>query len=175
MSKRKLTVALLGLFICSMLLLVPIQPVTQPQETSSSTFVIASWEFPDEYGQGIEGFEFFENSTGSWAQVGGYEGFEEPQVYDWNASVAIKLRCWTWFNSTLTGVSTTNEGKLYQRHNVTVTCAGTTIFSQQNFTWFYDDDTLDPPLWFYGYEVILNFLPVSGEIYTVTVTYEVFY
>ena len=93
----------------------------------------------------------------------------------WNASLFIKLRVYSWINSTFLNLSDTTEGKLYQQHNVTVTNQGNTIFHQQNISWFYDDDSIDPPMWFYGYEVVLNFLPVSGEIYIVTVTYEVYY
>ena len=154
---------------------IPQQPGTSELEKGTFHFVISSWDFPDNYGQGIEGFELFENSTGFWVQVGGYEGYEETLVYDWYANSSIKLRCWTWFNSTLTGASDTNDGKNFQQHRVNVSSLGESVFSQQNFTWFYDDDTLDPPLWFYGYEVVLNFLPLEGQIYTVTVTYEVWY
>ena len=151
-------------------------PQAKPQAKANPQFVISSWEYPDEYGQGIEGFEMLENSTGSWAQVGGLYSSSDTHAIEWNASLFIKLRCYTYFNSTLTGASDTDDGKNYQRHNITVTnFNGTILFSQQNFTWFYDDDSIDPPMWFYGYEVVLNFLPEEGQVYTVTVTYEVFY
>ena len=146
-----------------------------PITKNETQFTISSWAFPDEYGQGIEGFEVFENSTGAWVPVGGYEGYQEKLVYDWESNGSIKLRCWTWLNSTFMDVATTNEGKALQRHSVIVTNSVGTIFSQQNFTWFYDDDTIDPPLWFYGYEVVLNFLPLEGQVYTATVTYQLFY
>ena len=138
-------------------------------------FVLASWDYPDEYGQGIEAFEIAENSTGSWVQVGAARGYADSSTIDWNASLFIRLRCYTWFNSTLTGASTTNDGKNYQRHNIIVTNSSATVFSQVNFTYFYADDSIDPPMWYYGYEVVLNFLPVAGTIYTVTITYEVYY
>ena len=158
-----------------LVLLVMIGVSTIPPAKAQSQFVIAGWDYPDEYGQGIEAFEIFGNSTGSWVQVGGSYGYEDPQIYEWNASVAIKLRCYTWFNSTLTGAIDETDGKNYQQHNVIVTDFNGTVFSQQNFTWFYADDSIDPPMWFYGYEVVLNFLPEVGMIYTVTVTYEIWW
>lgn len=141
----------------------------------TASFVLAEWEFPDEYGQGIEVFDVFENSTGSWQNVGGPTMHDESGVFDWEVGVAIRLDVWTWFNSSLMGAETTNEGKLYQRHNVTVTSIDDTIvFSQQNFTYQYGDP-IDPPMFIYMYRVVLDFLPVAGERYTVTVGYEIFW
>jgi hypothetical protein len=169
---------ILTLLVC-MLVLVLVQPMnpepTKPAKENPK-FIISSWDFPDEYGQGIEGFEIFENSTGSWVQIGGEYTSDESLIFEWNVSVAIKLNCWTWFNSTLTGAATGAEGKNYQQHSVDVTQTnGTSVFSQQNFTYFYVDTGIDPPLWFYGYEIVLNFLPNYGETYTATVIYEVYW
>ena len=138
-------------------------------------FVLAEWDFPDEYGQGIDTITVYENSTGSWVSVGNYD-YDESSVLDWEAGVAIKLKVWTWFNSTLTGAGSTNEGKNYQRHNVTVTNAiDTIVFSQQNFTVVFYDYGEPSSMWYYDCEVVLNFLPDYGEIYTVSVVYEVFW
>ena len=164
-----------ALLVVSVLLVASIQPTT----AQKAQFVLASWDFPDEYGQGIEGIEIYENSTGFWVM---YDNplYDEETNFDWNESVGIKLRCYTWLNSTLVNVSTTNEGKLYQRHSVVVTTSDMfvagkhTVFSQQNFTWV-NDDPIDPPMWYYGYEVVLNFLPVGGAIYTITITYEIYW
>jgi hypothetical protein len=140
-----------------------------------ATFVIAGWDYPDEYGQGIEAYELYENSTGSWVLFGGSHGYEDSHTHEWNASLGIKIRFYTWFNSTLTGASTSNEGKLYQRHSIIVSDSSSTVFSQQNFTYFYSDTGIDPPMWYYGYEVVLNLIPIAGIIYTVVLTYEIFY
>jgi len=145
---------------------------------AKAQFIISSWAYPDEYGQGIEGFEIFENTTGSWVQATGLISPSSSSIINVNSSYAgysIKLRCWTWINSTFLGLSTTNEGKLVQKHNVTVRSQGDIIFSQQNFTWFYDSDAIDPPMWFYGYEVVLNFIFNQGQTYIATVEYEVYY
>ena len=141
---------------------------------AKAQFVLASWDYPDEYGQGIDLFGFYENSTGSWLSYG--DAYEPDQSYtiDWNNSVFIKLRCYAFFNSTLTGAIDVADGKNYLRHRVNVTSLGTSVFSQQNFT-YYSNSTILAPMWYYGYEVVLNFLPIGGEIYTVTVDYEIFY
>ena len=167
MKHGKTTIAIVvSIIICTMLV-VSIQP-------AKAQFVIASWDFPDEYGQGIDTITIFGNSTGSWVSVGNYE-YDEVSELEWTASVGIKLDVWTWFNSTLTGAGTTNEGKLLQQHNVIVTQGnGTIVFSQQNFTYsnvYTDAD----PMWYYLYYVVLNFLPVTGEIYIVAVTYEIWW
>lgn len=168
MTKKKISAILVT--VLTLLILTSSIPPARAQ------FVLSSWDFPDAYGQGIEGFEIFENSTGAWVQVGGYYGYEDSQVLEWNASVAIKLICYTWFNSTITGAGSGALGKNYQRHNVTVTnLSDVVVFSQQNFTYVSVDTATDPPMWLYGYSVVLNFLPESGQYYTVTVTYEVYW
>lgn len=154
--------------ILSVLLIASIPP-------AKARFVLASWEFDDGYGQGIDGIELYENSTGSWIQVGGYHNYTEGHIYDWEINVSIKIVCYTWFNSTLTDADSTADGQNYQQHNVSVTLSGDTVFSQQGFTYDSVDDTTDPPQWLYGYEVILNFIPTAGSYYTVTILYEVYY
>jgi len=167
----------LAVLLCLPLgLLVSIPQYTEENNKEPPKFIISGWSYPDEYGQGIESIEIFENSTGIWDQVNGGYGYEDNYAIEWNTSIAIKISVWTWFNSTLTGAIDENEGKNYQRHNVTVTNTnGTVVFSQNNFTYAYSDDSIDPPMWFYEYEIVLNFLPEMGEIYTATITYEVFY
>jgi len=145
----------------------------EPEQPAKTQFVLASWDFPDKYGQGMDTITIYGNSTGSWVAVGNYE-YDEPSTLDWNESVAIKLKVWSWFNSTLTGAVDTNDGKNYLRHSVIVTALGVTIFSQQNFTYSNVYPEADP-MWYYVYEVVLNFLPEVGQVYTITVTYEVFY
>ena len=172
MNHRK-KISVLVVLVVSMMLIVPIQP-------AKAQFVLASWAFPDEYGQGVDKISVYSNQTGSWV-LANWAGdasrdYDESSEFDWNASIFIRLNVWTWFNSTLTGAPSWEEGKKYQRHSVTVnTNNGTQIFSQQNFTFASCFPAINPPLWYYEYKVVLNFLPVSGEIYTVTIDYEIFY
>jgi len=175
LSKRRISaVVFIVLIMC--VLVVTIQPVR------SAKFVLASWDYPDEHGQGIHMFRFYENSTASWVAAPYYQDglpYFSLHSYDsytlnWSAGVAMKLRVYTSFNQTLVGVESTAEWQNYQRHSIVVTSAGQPIFSQQNFT-YYDVTEYGEDNYYYEYEVVLNFLPLDGLVYTVTVTYEVFY
>lgn len=168
-SSVSIKTTILILAVLSVLLIASIPP-------SRAGFVLASWDYPSEYGQGIEFFDVFENSSGSWQNVGGPVQWDESGIFEWGWAGSIKLAVWTWFNSSLMGASSINEGKLYHKHNVSVTqFNGSTVFSQQNFTYISGDNGIDPPLWLYRYEVILDFVLEAGEYYTVTVIYEVFW
>ncbi len=145
-------------------------------------FVLASWDFPDNFGQGIAGFKFYENSTEAWVAAPYYTDigefyylnyYETGYMLNWSAGVGFKLRVFSWLNVTLTGAEDVAEGKNYIQHNITVTNAGSVIFSQENLTYY--DCAWTPPLVVYEHDVILNFLPANGEIYVVTVIYEVYY
>jgi len=143
-------------------------------------FVLASWAFPDEYGQGVDKISVYSNDTGSWLPANwagdASRDYDESSEFDWNASIFIRLNVWTWFNSTLMGATDWEDGKNYHRHRVDVTTInGTVVFSQQNFTFANAFPAIDPPLWYYEYTVILNFLPLEFMIYTAIITYEVFY
>ena len=53
---------------------------------AKAQFTLAGWDYPDTYGQGIESIEVFENSTGSWVQVGGAYQYSDSQgdlTLDW--------------------------------------------------------------------------------------------
>ena len=169
-----------GIILVVFIMLIGLVPTTQ-----ATRFVLASWAFPDEYGQGIGGVSIYENSTGAWLYAPvvhgdgpfyGPVGPDLPHVYEWNASVGIKISFESYFNSTLTGVSDSTEGRNCLRHDVTVADnAGVQVFSQQNFTYLSVNDYTYDPIWIYDYEVILNFLSDHGQIYTVTVLYEIFW
>ena len=169
---KKTSALIVTLFVCMMLFVSTIPP-------TRAQFVLASWVFPDEYGQGVDKISVYSNQTGSWV-LANWAGdasrdYDESSEFDWNASIFIRLNVWTWFNSTLTGAADWEEGKNYHRHNVVVIGDGLTVFNQQNFTFANAFPAIDPPMWYYEYEVILEFLPLAGVIYVVTVTYEVFY
>ena len=170
-----------------LVVLVSVLLIATPTQTRSSKFVLSEWDQPDEYGQGIYLIRFYENSTGSWVAapwyyVGGaldglpYYALHPYDPYDlnWSEGVAMKLRVYTAFNQTQNGVGSTAEGQRYLRHNVTVTEASTIVFSQQNFT-YYDVTDGSPANYYYEYEVILNFLPIGGSVYSAIVTYEIFW
>lgn len=144
-------------------------------QPANAQFVIASWEYPDEYAQGIILIGIEENSSGSWVSIGPYYDHDDSYILNWTVGVAMRLECWTLLNSTLAGIASLAQGLPIQRHNVIVTDRdGDTVFSQQNFT-YVDSYDIDDPLYTYVYRVVLNFLPQHGEYYTVTVNYEIYY
>ena len=167
----------------SILMLSAVQTILVPNghiiHTVSHTqpkFSLASWTYPDAHGQGIDRFLIYTNHTGSWVEVGsGYYYHYDTCVLNWTVGWCIKLLCYTYMNGTLTGTSTVAQAKLVQRHSVVVTDGmGQTVFSKQNFT--YDDySPLWEGMWGFTYYVVLNFLPTYGQIYTATVSYEVFW
>lgn len=133
-------------------------------------FILASWDYPDEYGQGVYALRVYENSTGSWVSASGWIDYYETVVLEWEGEVAIKIKCLSTINATLTGASSSYAGRLYIRHNVTVTNSlDAVVFSKQNFTFLQDVD------YEYEHEVILNFLPLFAEHYTVSIICEIFY
>lgn len=175
MGHTRIKAIMLILALTMIVLFASSQPMNEPVIATNPKFVISSWAFPDEYGQGIDRIRVEENSTGSWVYAGIDVDATESSAFEWNASVAIKLRCWSWINNTLVGDVSDSALKNYQRHNVIVTqINGTIVFSQDNFTYsmyYYDED----PMFYFEYFVILNFLPEMGQVYTVNVSYEVFY
>ena len=187
--RNKIIAIVLVILTASILLIASVQsPGSIPTPQAKAQFIIASWNFPDEYGQGIEAFRVYENSTGDWVQVGfqpDYWNNTAGHVYEWNASVGIKLSCYTLFNQTFVGLDNEIVGQNYLRHSVTVTRPtvlpgeSPIVFSQQNFTYYsvttYSGTGPSSQLWYYEYYVILNFLPQEGIYYTATITYEIFY
>ena len=159
--------------VLSFMLLSAMIAVIQP---AKAQFVIADlWEYPDEYGQGIPRFRFYENSTGSWVEkystAGGFNPTNESLIIEWDVGVGIKLRVSVHLNSTLHGLGSIPEGLNIIRVNVTVTALGETVFSEQNLTWFNYGQI--GPIYSYNFDAVLNFSTNSG-IYNVIVTYEIF-
>ena len=180
---RKKIASVLIVFTVTVLLVASIPP-------ARAQFVLASWEYPDEYGQGIEGVNFFENSTGSWVAAPYYTHYypdwhdelgefyflnyyQDHYFLNWSAGVAMKLRVYSFMNSTISRATDLADGQNYIQHNVTVTHVRDIVFSQQNFT-YYDSDDLSAPMYYYEYEVVLNFLPAEGQVYMISLVYEIY-
>lgn len=141
---------------------------------TKAQFVI-SWDYPDEYGQGINRIRIYENSTGSWVFVEQSYYYDELIALEWELGIAIKIHCFSYLNSTLILADDANDGKNYFRHNVTVeNIADEVVYSKQNFT-YYDHSTEGDPIWMYEYRVVLDFLPLASETYYMTIFYEVYY
>ncbi len=178
---RKTTYAIL-LTILTLLVLVSTVPPARAQ------FVLAAWDFPGEYGQGIYGFFLRENSTGVFMPVGGPIILPSNScVFDWPANVAIGFDVRVYVNYTYIGLSEP-EGEAeynytaelhpalnYLRLNITVLCLGEIVFSQQNFTYSTQGGKIAGGVWYYAEECdITDFLPATGTVYTAIITYEVY-
>ena len=189
MTQRRIIAGLCVIGIIGILMIATLEPsvyhIEQDKPEKHVYFKLASWDYPDEYGQGIYMLKFYENSTASWVAapwyyVGGeLDGlpfyslhYYDPYTLNWSVGVAMKIRVYSLFNQTLVGVGSTAEGQNYLRHDVTVTTPSSTVFEQQNFTYY---DVTENGNYYYEYEVVLDFIPASGQIYTVLLTYEIYF
>ena len=151
----------------------PIQPAK-----ANPKFVLSTWDFPDEYGQGIYSITPDENSSVYYAHIESAPGFlystSENNSFVVDAGCSIRLDVRVLVNYTFLGVSDPDLLN-YIRLNVTVLSLGDTIFSIQNMTYDELGGDLGDGIWWYSFKDVLNFLTVEGQVYIATVTYEVYY
>ena len=140
------------------------------------TFVISSWDYPDEYGQGIYEIVLKQNISGSFQFVEGspvYPTDTRPYVIEPDGNLFLQV--YVYFNRSHAGIDNVlAQGLNVIRLNVTVYNEDILVFSQQNFTKDASSQAGDP-IWWLRYYVYLNFSPIAFSIYTTTITYEVFY
>jgi hypothetical protein len=160
--QKKVSAILIAIFVCALLVVTPVK----------AQFIVASWEYPDEYGQGISTIMLYED--------GDLEGFcnynNASNEFIISEGDNITLRVTTYINQTVVGVGTVEAGKAYIRHSIVIsTPSNSSFFSQQNFTYY--SGALVPPTnrIVYTYTVWLNVVWVAGTTYTATITFEVFY
>ena len=169
--RNKIFASIVILFTVTMLVSAPFLPVK-----ANPKFVIAI-DYPSPNGNGISDISAYVDSVYT-AKM--YMNPDEFPTWDVNTSlevevgVNITLAVFCWINGTDTGISSLAEGLNIMRHNVTVICNnGTTIFSQQNFTYITGADA-GAPMYFYRHDVILDFVPSYGGIYITIVTFEIY-
>jgi len=150
---------------------------------TNAQFIIASWDYPDEYGQGIRNVAIEQYIDGAWVGItvpsppqGYYYGpsaFNISTGGESNGSLWIAVQCF--LNATLCDISDIDDGPALIRHTITVsTSTNSSVFYQENFTLTYQTD-FAAPLYFYQYEVFTDFVPQDGTTYTAIITYEVLY
>jgi len=149
---------------------------------AKAQFILAAelWEWPDEYGQGIQ-YLFVSYSDGGdpFNDTIGYQFYEYAWFYDQdifelplNVNLTIDVFCW--LNRTMVNNATFEEGKNLIRHSINVSAFGVNVFSQQNFTYTDGTDANDP-MWFYKYTVTnINCFNTTGTTYTVTIRYDIY-
>ena len=144
---------------------------------AKAQFIIADYTYPSNNGNGIAYIHAYLDgafNASMYKNPDSYPGEEVTNPLEVESGVNITLAVFCWLNGTWAGIASLVEGKNVIRHSVTVSVTNrTTIFSQQDFTYIIGTDG-GAPMYFYRYDVILDFVPVMGEIYTVTVTYEIF-
>lgn len=160
MKKKIVSTVFIVACISLMLVVIP--------QAKGVQFYLATWSYPDEYGQGIHTWYADSNATGSWVTFEAANYLESTGPIPWNVSQAIRIMVWASMNRTLLGLNDTDVGKNHIQHNVTVTDQwDIEVFSQQNFT--FDYVAVEGEMYWYRHVVILNFLPLEGEFYTVTI------
>lgn len=146
-------------------------------------FIISSWEYPDEYGQGIEVVWPYENSTGSWVPLHdpAFVFWYEETLFEVNATGnnALKIGVSANINHTLFDFGPDKadnaSARAIMRVGIEVSNSSDIVFSLSNMTWdgsVFDDTATT---WAISYADVINVLLVAGQIYTATITYEVFY
>ena len=158
------------------LIVLPHPPETTIEPTfGESRFTIASWSFPDSYGQGIYEMLIDTNASGSWVTRYYLWSTNTTGPLGWNASEGMRICVSTLVNKSLTGVTTIDQAKLIVRHSVTVLdWTGALVYFKQNFT-YTGYNTYFSGRYNMAYVQVLNFLPALGELYTVTVTYQIYW
>ena len=178
MLDRKNTISTSLVILVTLMLRASIQP-------AKAQFVIA-WTYDnptqtgfdyDAYGQGLYGFTIWENVTNApyWTNVGAIWYFNESTTIEWEVGYGVRIYIFAWMNSTLTGSASLADGVDDQRMNITVTRGTTEVDNQDDITCFYYTSVFDAEMWYYGFEVVLDILPVAGATYTIGITYEVYW
>jgi len=163
--------------------------VRSPSPTHAR-FIIASqtWNYPDEYGQGIEYVYFINNIEGvayNWSYQF-WNGTERdssgnPAGLEFRHGCDISLLARVWLNGTQTGYSYADGRDLYTRVGLEVFHLDILLFAQENMSQAGGSQT-DDPMWQYDFTFLLNGDPQyygpdyqGGLIYTVVFTYEIFF
>lgn len=159
--------------------MIPALLISSIQPVQSTQFVLSDLGPLDDYGQGIWIIQV-RNETES---LGSFYSTDHP-THNYSANVVeipqgenVSLAVFTWVNGTYLGFASLAEGKNLIRHNVSVFISGrmneTAVFSQANFTYVTGTDGA-APMYYYRYDVNLDFVPVGGLIYQVVVFFEVY-
>ena len=164
--------------IISLLLILFILPIATPQKAESAKFILSSWSYPDEYGQGIEFVTVYQNVSGSWELLS--DGNIIPTAstaFEINETITgIKIRVRCWLNNTMVGASDITDSKKYIRHNATLFLAGgiDPVYSLENFT-FETGGSGYYPMYWYDYNGTIPFDFASGMTYILYVNCEIYH
>jgi len=177
-------VSIIIILVLSVVLLFPTWERPSTQITNSQnyeqpmySFSLASWGYPDQYGQGILNMTIQYYYNGSAVEADYYPTNSTISLIV-DAEEDITIIVYSWLNNTLVGADDYNDAKNYFRHNASLFLNnGTEIFSQENFTIMLGGSDAYDPMFLYRHYVTLPSTAFvnTGTIYTCIITYEVFY
>lgn len=145
-----------------------------PSGPAVAEFVFATWDWPDDYSQGIQACLAYENSTGSWLDSGLGDNYENLVGFEWNVSLGLMLVYSIYLNSTLTQADNLTHGQSLHRENITIyDRSDNLVFSQNGLTLFANYSY--GVMYQYYYSVVLEFEMLEGEAYQVFCTCEIYY
>jgi len=137
-------------------------------------FVIidSHFEYPDD-GSDFNRIDAYVNEAFAQTLYDQDEGYNTILTID-EAVTNLTFSVECWLNSTTYGISTIQEGKNIIRHTISVISTNkTVVFSQTNLTYVEGIDYGDD-VFLYRFSIELDFTITAGNIYTVTLSYEVF-
>lgn len=168
--ERTTQTLLLLILVLSLPAVTYIAPQSKPDH---SLFVLSSWDYPDEYGQGIDAIRLWQYLSGSWQSLTPFDyGNTGNDTFVISETGPLTVQVKGYVNATHVGASTLAEGQNYVRHSALVTTpSNISVFSLQNFTYVTATDSLSP-MFYYFYNATLNFTPQPATIYTCEITME---
>ena len=159
-----------------------------PRQTQGAQFILSSWDFPDEYGQGIVIVTPSQNSSGSFVTIinpstGTGDVYpNNPTLYYHNftdnTALRFKVRVrlnYTQLDLGLSHPADIDLGRNNLRVNLEMFIASESVFSLQNMTFDNTDGLTETGIWYYEYLDIVNVILIAGQIYTVVITLQIFF
>ena len=159
-----------------------------PRQTQATQFILSSWAFPDEYGQGVYGVTPYQNSSGSFVTIPnpdtgiGFAYSENATTYNLNFTDNTALRFdvrvrlnYTQLDLGLSHPADNATGRNHLRVNLEMFIASERVFLLQNMTYDSLWGLSETGIWWYSYVDIVNVILIAGQIYTVVITLQIFF
>ena len=149
---------------------------------TNAQFVIAGWDYPDEYGQGIGVLWGYTNDTGSWIKIredASFSPHEDTTVsINYTEDTAFQFIVTCFINHSLFdfGPDPNENASALAITRVGVEFSSNThglLFSFENMTWYGTLFEYDDYIWSLSYEIVIDHIIQAGTIYTVRFYYEI--
>lgn len=142
---------------------------------TNAKFVIAGWDHPDEYGQGIFAVTVYQYIDAFWWSLANFywtnTTSETTVMINHTGPVQIQMR--SWINNSVVGADNITDGQNYLQHYAEISLGGVgVVYSKQNATWNYQNDYSGMFQYYYNM-TFSGFSPQAGHFYTVVLIYEV--